>query len=381
MRRYLLVLVTIAVVLSLALVGCVGTQPQPPQPPDGGGGDGGETPPATPTAEPADGTAFTSGATATLDWTDWADFIEGDLCYELYVATCTCTAPATWTKLETFSPTPCCPASTTYVWELNECGKHWWKIKALGSNGQVVAETTPQSILVYPTVVATLTIGSTPSTFTFNANKLEFSKELSLCDATNVTLQLPELTCCGTVTFTVRANTDVFTPDATSGNLNSVTTVTFTATTTVCSGAFEGELIKVTINLPCDLEDYELTVSGKSGEIEFGLLGGGWFYLIYPDCLTVATPTGEITIKKDDIVVNIPTASITSATSTHSTYGGRKYSYYSLDGLLGGIAEIDKGQDYEVIIPKGAFTFTNTHGTTIGWPCSTITEIVTALEK
>jgi len=426
MRRYLLVLVTIAVVLSLALVGCVGTQPQPPQPPDGGGGDGGGTPEPTPTEfvpSPADGAKVLAGSKVTFDWSTWEE-AKNATWFRFHYAWGDCDEePDDWDYVQE-NKDPCCPLETKYATTLNQCGVFWWKVEICTDEGTKVKGpfkvcSVPGflvelvSAVGTPTVLASAVVSPEDenATLQLDACKLPSSFNIrvtakattTLCATTTYKVELSSLAKSGpwfTLSGTTTDATDTWNSGTTVDEIN-LTTVE--ASEVVCTAMFGETIATVSFtvfpDIPgagccptethCCKTEYKVNIVLEGDEPELDLwascddCGGpctcGWLVLKMNECFTlVATDTGARTPDATIIIrdengkfIEISPEELESATHTDMKVINKvRHYFWCLDGMdQVGMDKVTSGSNYTIGVNKGAFKFTNGE-VTFGWPCA-----------
>ncbi|WP_448521987.1 hypothetical protein [Pseudothermotoga sp.] len=419
MRRYLLVLVTIAVVLSLALVGCVGTQPQPPQPPDGGGGG---TPEPTPTEfvpSPADGAKVLAGSEVTFDWSTWEE-AKNATWARFYYSWGDCDKPGTWQYVQ-LNKDPCCPLETKYATTLNQCGVFWWKVEICTDEGTKVKGpfklcSVPGFIVELfggdPTPVllgkATVIPGKETGNITLDACKLPRSFDITVT-ATAVTSEGQPIVC-ATTTYKVELSSEaksgpwfILTENAT-GTWNSGTTVNATelatvqASQVVCTAMFGETIATVSFTvfpdipgggccppvIHCCKTEYTVTIELEGDEPELDLwsacgpCGGececGWLVLKLDKCFELVEdiPTATVTIKDGVRFIRLGVNSLDPATLTYYYDTVTGWHFWCLDDRYEGPGTwaIEKGKSYIIEVPRGAFKFENANGVEFGWPCA-----------
>ncbi len=412
-----MVLVTIAVVLSLALVGCVG-QPQPPQPPDGGG-----TPEPTPTEfvpSPADGAKVLAGSKVTFDWSTWEE-AKNATWARFYYSWGDCDKPGTWSYVQ-LNKDPCCPLETKYATTLNQCGVFYWKVEICTDEGTKVKG--PFKVCSVPGFIVELLDESQKliGKATVKPGQEEKTITLKACDLPqefDITVTATALTTlCATTTYKVELSSEakagpwfILTGNAT-GTWNSGTTVDATelatvgASQTVCTAMFGKTIATVSFtvfpDIPgagccptvthCCKTEYKVNIVLEGDEPTLDLwsacgpCGGececGWLVLKLDKCFTLVEPipTATVTIKDGDRFIRLGENSLDPATLTYYYDGVTGWHFWCLDGRYQGPGTwaIEKGKSYVIEVPKGAFKFENAEGVVFGWPCADKTLTVVA---
>ena len=408
-----MVLVTIAVVLSLALVGCVGTQA-----PDGGGGDGGGTPEPTPTEfvpSPADGAKVLAGSKVTFDWSTWEE-AKNATWFRFYYAWGDCDEePDDWDYVQE-NKDPCCPLETKYATTLNQCGVFWWKVEICTDEGTKVKGpfdlcSVPGFLVELestdgtPTVLASAVVSPEDenATLQLDACKLPSSFNIKVTAKATTTL-------CATTTYKVELSSEAksgpwftLTGNAT-GTWNSGTTVNATnlatvqASQVVCTAMFGETIATVSFTvfpdipaqgccppvIHCCKTEYKVTIELEGDEPELDLwsacgpCGGdcecGWLVLKLDKCFDLddPIPTATVTIVDAPRYIRLGVDSLDPATLTYYYDTVKGWHFWCLDGRYEGpgMWAIEKGKSYIIEVPQGAFKFRNANGAVFGWPCA-----------
>ncbi|MGE0032879.1 MAG: hypothetical protein AB7S45_03255 [Pseudothermotoga sp.] len=424
MRRYLLVIVTIAVVLSLALVGCVGTQP-----PSGGG----ETPEPTPTTppafepSPADGAKVLAGTVVTFDWSTWEE-AKNAAWFRFYYSWGDCDEPGTW-YFEQVPKNLCCPLETEYATSLNQCGVFWWKVEICTEDGTAVKG--PFKLCAVPgfevtlkdeddEVITSITVmpGEETVDIDLDACTLPASFVITVT-ATPLTEGEQQGLLCATTTYTVKLSNEaknwfILTPSDPSGTwdhgtiVDATTVATVDASDVVCTAMFGKTIATVSFTVfpdqyvgcpscatvtHCCKTEYKVNINleGDAPELDLwsscGPCGGdrecGWLVLKLDKCFDLAEgdiPAATVTITDGERFVRLVPDSLDTATGTYYYDAETGWHFWCLDGRYEGpgMWAIEEGKSYEIEVPKGAFKFQNENGVVFGWPCADTTFTVTA---
>ncbi|MDK2923809.1 MAG: hypothetical protein PWQ90_1250 [Pseudothermotoga sp.] len=417
MRRYLLVIVTIAVVLSLALVGCVG-QPAAPEEP---------TPEPTPTTPPtfepipADGAKVVVGREVTFDWSTWDPGFEPQY-FTLYWATGTCDEPSEeWNEVK-IEKDPCCPIETSYTLTATECGVYWWKVFACGEDASATTDEFMFCVVPAFEVLLKDTGGATIAQGVVDPDNPVLNLTIDPCDLpASITIYvtaLEQATLCATTTWNLDVLSEWFLQDA-SGTLehgvsfSATELTTIVASTTegsplVCTAALGQQIAELTFtvfpDIPgegpccpsevhCCKTEYTVNISLDDADITAELWDAeacpvcasptcacGWFVLKVPTCLASITDLGTITIYKAGPGANEYTEMYTILPEDESDFKvlpvvstGYKYLGICLTDAATHTefaTALELGATYYVDMKKGAFKLNNGKGVTFGWPCT-----------